>query len=300
MLCKIDFNNKVWDTLENQKLISLIKKFDLNPCVESEVFQEITDLIWEEGTCHPIFFATIPYLIEIAAKHRIEEAKDLWSYLGCWISTHEKYRYETSEEILACFDISLEYAEETCINQIMAVEKLDDTDAQYLYASIFAFARHRLGYMAMSGYKDGFEGTSIAECKKGHLNDVTVYNSGVVAYEEEEKPHKITMLEKTDIVLEAKRNNKWILFERRIQKELDNENTSKEVKSHLELAKTIIGKGVTPQLLMKYAFSLYGSLLYCNGSLQASMRVFHGWDEITCIECGEKFIFADGWCEDRY
>lgn len=297
---KWDFNSKVWDTWENQQLKNLVNNFEKNPYVTSDVFRKITELIWEEGTCYPMFFVTIPYLIEIASKLKIEESKDLWSYLGCWISTHGKYRTGVPEEVLECFDFSLKYAEEACIKQILSVEKLDEEDAQYLYASLFAFAKHRLGYMAMSGYKDDFAGTSIAKCPKGHLNDVTVYNSSIVPYEEKEKPCNITMLEKIDIDYEKQENNKWGLFEKRIQRKINNEDTSTAVRSHLELSKNIIQKGISSNLNMKYAFSLYGSLLYCNGSVNASMRIFHGLDEIACVVCGEKFIFADGWCEDQY
>lgn len=299
MLNKIDFNNKIWDTSYNQKLVVLIKAFELTPSVESDTFEELTDLIWQDGVCEPVFFAAIPYLIEIAAGLRIEDSKDLWSYLGCWIATHEKYRHGVSEEVLKYFDVSLKYAEEACIQQIICVEKLDDTDAWYLYAGLFVFARHRLGYMTMSGYMGDFAGTSVAKCKKGHLNDVTVYHSGIVPYDEKEKPCKITMPEVTDIDIEVNKNNHWNLFGERIQQAIEHESTSDEIKAHLELSKNIIHKGVTSQLLMKYAFSLYGSLLYCNGSVEASMRAFHGWDEITCIECGKKFIFAEGWCEDQ-
>lgn len=297
---KLEFTSKVWDTLENQQLKNLISNFDLHPYVSSDAFQKITGLIWEEGTCYPMFFVTIPYLIEIASRLKIEESKDLWGYLGCWISTHDKYRSGVSKEVLECFDSALKYAEEACIKQILSVEKLDEADAQYLYASLFAFAKHRLGYMAMSGYKDDLAGTSIAKCPKGHLNDVTVYNSGIVPYEEKERPCNIAMLKKIDIAYERQESNKWELFEKRIQREIDNENTSTAVKSHLELSKNIIQKGISPKLNMKYAFSVYGSLLYCNGSFNASMRVFHGLDELVCVECGEKFIFAEGWCEDQY
>ena len=117
---------------------------------------------------------------------------------------------------------------------------------------------------------------------------------------EEEKPCIISEIETIDIHLEMRNDNEWKHFVKRIQRELDNENTSIEVKSHLKLAKYIVERGVTPQLPIRYAFSLYGSLLYCNGSFDAGMRVFHGLDVITCVECGEKFIFADGWCEDRW
>lgn len=297
---KVDVTNSIWSTAENQKLAVFIKEFRLNPSVESDIFQEITELIWQDGVCYPIFFAAIPYLIEIASNLEIEASKDLWNYLGCWISTHKKYRCEVSKEVLECFDLSLKCAEEACIKQIISVEKLEETDAQYLYASLFAFAGHRLGYMTMSGYKDDFAGTSVTECKNGHLNDVTVYNSGIVAYEEEEKPCNIVKIDVNDIPLKAEKDNKWQLLEGRIQRGIDNKNTSKEVRSHLELAKMIISKGVTSRLSIKYAFSLYGSLLYCNGSVEAAMRAFHGWDEIACIECGEKFVFADGWCDDKW
>lgn len=299
-LNKVDFTDKIWDTPENQNLIALLKEFEQYPHVASDAFGEITDFIWDAGTCYPMFFVTVPYLIEIVSGLEIETSKDLWSYLGCWIATQEKYRDGVSEEVLACFDSSLKQAEESCIEQIISVEKFDETDAQYLYASLFAFAKHRLGYMTMSGYKDDLAGTSIAECPQGHLCDVTVYNSGIVAYEEEEKPHNIGVPRTAGINCDGQQNKKWMLFEKRIQREIDNENTSEAVKSYLELSKNILKRGVDSQLDIKHAFSLYGSLLYCNGSFDAAMRVFHGLDEIICPECGEKFIFADGWCEDKY
>ncbi len=296
----INFTNEVWNRPENLKLKELVRKFKLNPYVPSDVFGEITDLIWDAGTCYPMFFVVIPHLIEIASRLKIDESKELWAYLGDWVSTHEKYREGITEDVLKCFDLSLQFAEKACIEQITSVEKLDDTDAQYLYASLFAFVKHRLGYMTMGGYMDAWEGTSVAECPRGHLNDVTVYNSGIAAYEEEEKPCNIKEVETMDIVLEKRKDNEWRRFEKRIQQEIDNKKTGKEVKSHLELSKYIIERGVDSQLPMRYAFSLYGSLLYCNGSIDAGIRVFHGLDEITCAECGEKFVFADGWCEDRW
>ena len=88
-------------------------------------------------------------------------------------------------------------------------------------------------------------------------------------------------------------------MEEKIQMVIDNENTDKEVKAHLQLSKDILSRGVDSRLDIKYAFSVYGSMLYCNGSVDAGMRVFHGLDEITCTECGKKFVFADGWCEDK-
>lgn len=298
MLKKIEYHNKVWDTFENDNIITLIEEFSVNPFVESKTFEKLTDSIWDAGTCKPLFFMVIPYLIEIVSKHDFEITKDLWCYLGGWISMHERYRKGISEDILECFDLALIYAEEKCINQIVASSIINSEDAQYLYASLFAFAKHRLGYMAMGGYKDDIVGTSIAMCPNGHLNDVSIYDSGIVPYEEAEHPCDIADVSLEDVKIESREKNPWICFEKSIQIVMENKSISKEIKSHLELSRHIIKYGVTPKLPMKYAFSLYGSLLYCNGSVDESIRILHGWDKITCLECGEKFIFADGWCED--
>lgn len=300
MIEKINLDSDIWSAAENKQLKSLIEEFALHPYVESDLFREIADCIWESGTCYPMFFVAIPYLVEIAAKFELDDSKALWQYLGCWVSTHEKYRNIVSEEILECFDNSLQYAEEVCIKQLASSELLKETDAQYLYASLFAFARHRLGYMSMSGYKDDFVGTSIAKCPNGHLNDVSIYNSGIVAYEEDESPRSIVDIGEVDIDDEITTNNYWRLFETTIQEKMTDMTTERDVRSHLELAKKIIRKGINPNLRMSYAFSLYGSLLYCAGAHDAGMRIFHGWDEIVCAECGEKFVFADGWCEDEF
>ena len=298
MVKKIGYDNKIWNTLEKERVIDLIEKFRVNPVVESDVFEELMDYIWDSGTCKPLFFAVIPHIIEIASVNDFEAAKDLWCYLGNWIATHEKYREGISDEVLECFDLALECAEERCINQIVSADQMSNIDAQYLYASLFAFAKHRLGYMTMSSYKDGIAGTSIAVCQNGHLNDVTIYNSGIVPYEMAECPHNVREVYIKDIKIEDREDNPWILLGKKIQKGLAIQSTSKAIVSHLKLAQEIIRHGVTPNLSMKYAFSLYGSLLYCNGSFSEGMRILHGWDEFTCLQCGEKFIFADGWCED--
>lgn len=298
MVKKIGYDNKIWNTLEKERVIDLIEKFRVNPVVESDVFEELVDYIWDSGTCKPLFFAVIPHIIEIASVNDFEAAKDLWCYLGNWIATHEKYREGISDEVLECFDLALACAEERCINQIVSADQMSNIDAQYLYASLFAFAKHRLGYMTMSSYKDDIAGTSIAVCQNGHLNDVTIYNSGIVPYEMAECPHNVREVYINDIKIEDREDNPWILLGKKIQKGLAIQSTSKEIVSHLKLAQEIIRHGVTPNLSMKYAFSLYGSLLYCNGSFSEGMRILHGWDEFTCLQCGEKFIFADGWCED--
>lgn len=296
---KIELDDSIWGELGIQNLPELINEFEKNPEVDSEIFYELVDCIWDAGTCEPAFFAAIPHLIDIASKLEFCRAKDLWSYLGSWISTHKKYCEEVPEEILDMFYSSLRYAEKVCIESIFKAGKLSDIDAVYLYAGLFAFSKHDLGYMTMSGYKDDLEGTSVAKCENGHLNDVTVYNSGIVAYEEKELPSSITApdLDSINYHFEKRDDNPWLLFEEGIQKLIKIDSISKEIKAHLRLSELIVKHGVKPDLPVKYAFSLYGSLLLCNGSIDESNRIFHGWDKIICQECGQEFIFADGWCE---
>lgn len=51
-------------------------------------------------------------------------------------------------------------------------------------------------------------------------------------------------------------DNKWAFFEKRIQQEIDYKYTSIEVKSHLELARYIVKRGINSKLSMRYAFLL--------------------------------------------
>lgn len=289
-----------FDKLCNQELVELLNQFEEMPNTESEVFLCIKDYIWEEGTCYSDFFIVVPYLIRIASNLRIHESKDLWSYLGCWTATQEKYRVDISKDVLADFDLALAKAEKACIKQIMSVEKLNDQDAIYLYASLFSFAKHRFGYMTLAGYKDDIVGTSIAECPNGHVTDYSIYNSGIVCYEEHENPCKIPMNDDYNYILSSKSDNPWNEFIPKFRKILLTDSIDEELKSHFNLSCRIAQNGVTPFIEMRYAFSLYGCLLFCNGTIDLSMRVLHGLDIICCSECGESYIFADGWCEDAF
>jgi len=169
----------------------------------------------------------------------------------------------------------------------------------YLYAGAFAFAKHDFGLMGMSGYKDDFPGASLAICDRGHLNDVTVYDPGIVAYEESERPRGIPVVDIAffNYPFTARVNNPWACFEEKILKAMSDETTTDETASHLRLSLLTVRNGVTPDLPMKFAFSLYASLLYCEGAVELSKRMLHGWDRVKCQTCGEDYLFADGWYE---
>ena len=298
MVKKIEYTHKIWNMSENNNICCLIEEFAQEPDTESEIFEEITDCIWDSGSCKPIFYAVIPYLIEIASNLDYNAAKDLWCYLGSWISVQDKYRNDISGDVLELFDLSLKTAQKECIRQIVSVEKIETDDALYLYAGLFAFAKHRIGYMTMGSYKDDIVGVSTTKCRLGHLNDVMVYNSGIVPFDHEECSHDVPMAEFKSSEGNSDPQNPWIDFLDKFENVLNYGEVSEEIKSHLLLAESIVKSGITSALPMRYAFSLYGSLLYCNGSHDEGKRILHGWDKIICDECGEEFVFADGWCED--
>ncbi len=293
-------SNMYFEKLNNKEVAELLHLFEKNPDTESDVFLDLKDCIWQEGICNHDFYIVTPQLIRIAANIDFSVSKDLWSYLGCWISTQEHDRNVVDGEILNAFDLALEYAEKECIKQIRMIEKMDDLDAQYLYASLFAFAKHRFGYMTLAAYKDDIIGTSCAKCPNGHMNDFSIYNSCIVPYEGEEKACDIANV--TDVMEEysKRKDNPWKAFADRFRKIIDLEEVDSQIKKHFELSYNIVCNGVTKDLNLKYAFSLYGCLLYCNGSLKESMRAFHAWDKVCCNECKEYFIFAEGWCEVEY
>lgn len=293
-------DDRHFDKLDNKILVELLVLFEKDPNTNSDVFFEIKDNIWEEGTCYPDFYIMVPQLIRIASGLDISISKDLWSYLGCWISTQKHCRKDVCGEILDDFDKALEYAENECINQICTIEKFDDLDAQYIYASLFSFIKHRLGYMTLASYKDDLVGTSISKCPDGHMNDFSIYNTCIVEYEGEEKACNVTGVEYSLEEFPEKKHNPWRIFLHRFLNIIDSEEISPEIKSHFELSALIVSRGVTQDLDLKYAFSLYGCLLYCNGSFAESMRIFHAWDKVCCNKCKKIFTFAEGWCEDFY
>ena len=119
----------------------------------------------------------------------------------------------------------------------------NDLDAQYLYASLFSFIKHRLGYMTLASYKDDLVGTSISKCPDGHMNDFSIYNTCIVEYEGEEKACNVTGVEYSLEEFPEKRYNPWRIFLHRFLNIIDSEEISPEIKSHFKLSALIVSRG---------------------------------------------------------
>lgn len=293
---KLEFDRKYWDFYDKE-IPTLIKKFSLNANTETEEFRKLMGYIWDAEVCLPPFYAVIPHLIYITSNETFEIAKDLWCYVGAWVSIQSKYRLGVPEEILVCFDDSLKYAESACIKILAEQRSIPEEDAAYLYPALFAFAGHAFGIMALSDYKDGAEGTSLAKCDNGHLIDVTVYDSGIVPYEQEEESRIVPApdLDCFEYPFAKEKENSWSCLMPKIQRAILSKDTSNRIISHMKLSLLILEYGVTPDLPMKFAFSLCGSLLYSERAIDLADRMFHGWDIVKCKICGNEFQFSDHW-----
>lgn len=73
------------------------------------------------------------------------------------------------------------------------------------------------------------------------------------------------------------------LIDNRMQTE-----TSSSIKSHLKIAAKVLEQGVTGKLPMRFAFSVYGSLLYCNGCINSANLFFMGGTKWYALSAGKS------------
>ena len=107
-MLKLDLDSKYW-SLYSEEIVELLDDFSKNINASTIEFSKIRDIIWDQGTCNSSFYAVIPHMIFYASKADYEIAKELWSNIGIWVSTQEKFRCEVPEEVLTVFDNSLKF-----------------------------------------------------------------------------------------------------------------------------------------------------------------------------------------------
>jgi len=295
-MLKLELDSKFWG-LYDEKIPGLLESYSQNISTDTNEFDEIRDYIWDAGACEPPFYAVIPHMIYFASNVDFEIAKELWSNIGIWVSRQENFRTGVPEDVLSIFDSSLRYAEKKCAEVLAEQNQIAHDDARYLFPSLFSFSKHAFGYMALGSYKDETEGTDVATCSQGHEDEFTIFDTGIVPYGVEEEYHIIAPVDSKDFEypFEKSHDNNWSGFLDIIDNKISSDTIPDNILSHLKLARIILENGVTPNLPMRFAFSLCGSLLYCQSTEDSASRMFHGWDMVKCTTCGEEYLFCDHW-----
>nr|WP_302168512.1 hypothetical protein [uncultured Schaedlerella sp.] len=295
-MLKLDLDSKYW-SLYSEEIVELLDDFSKNINASTIEFSKIRDIIWDQGTCNSSFYAVIPHMIFYASKADYEIAKELWSNIGIWVSTQEKFRCEVPEEVLTVFDNSLKFAEKKCAELLAKQIQIVYDDARYLFPTLFSFAGHVFGHMTLSDYMAPIEGADVATCSQGHDEEFSIFDTGIVPDGEKKEHHIIKSVDTEDFEypFEKSSENHWSCFLDVIDEKLSGESITDPIRSHLKLARLIIANGVTSNLPVRFAFSLCGCLLYCKSSEEAANRMFHGWDIVKCKVCGEEYRFCDRW-----
>lgn len=297
MMEKIEFSHPFWKNDDTQLIADLIGKL-WEEKDNDNIILDIDDLVRENDERMPVLYGIIPYIVEIAVNKEAEEAIKIWTYLGCWVYNQNLFRTGIDTFVLKCFDEALKNAEVKLCEYLSKGYKLNESDLEYLYACLFAFAGHDFGCIVVDPFRDYEEGAALARCPNGHLNEFAVYDNGIFLYDEKERKRGLPAVPMGEFAypLEKEQQNSWKILMPLIDNRMQTE-TSSSIKSHLKIAAKVLEQGVTGKLPMRFAFSVYGSLLYCNGCINSANRFFHGWDEVVCPVCGEKYVFADYWCD---
>jgi len=296
MLKRIGFSNKFWGNYDTKLISSLIEKLWKKNNIDN-IILDIDDLVREDDKRTPVLYGIVPYIVEIAVKKETKETKKIWNYLGCWVFNQNQFRAGINTLVLEYFDEALKFAESRLCEFLSKGYKIDMPELENLYTCLFAFAGHDFGCMVVDTFRDYEEGYASCRCKNGHLNEFAVYDNGVFSYNENEKEKDIFVVPQNELEypFEKEHKNNWKIFIPQIDKCMQTE-TSLSIKSHLRIAMKVLEQGITKHLPMRFAFSVCGSLLYCNGCTNCANRFFHAWDKVVCSVCAEEYIFADYWC----
>lgn len=304
MLNQIPLNSHLWNQLEigclenRQTTQELLLQFAENPDTESELFLELHGRIFDSNTCLSVFYLALPYLIDIADKAPLPSALELWAWLGSFLAEGVQRREDLPAEVLTVYEEWLHYGAEECLNLICQKDISDASDLPHLLATPLAMINPAFGYVSSSAVKDdmGYDTELAATCPKGHICSYTLTDSEISnALGHQGTAPSSCLYEKESSEMAQVEINIWTS----LSTELKHSSTANRL--YADLAQKIGEKGITANTPVPLTLILYGCLLEHFGldetDHQLAQRCFHLMNIVTCPECGEEFIFADGWRE---
>lgn len=299
MLNKVELDCSIWSEFGADEVPILLKKFFENPDINSQYFRALLDQMSDSLVCKPTLFLTIPHLIEFASTNPFAKMIDVWCHIGICIACATEYKGNIPSSILDLYNCAINYAEKIYPNILVSNQNLLCPKGHYLFSALFGFARHDLGKIGLGNFfANDSVGESIVFCKNGHENDVIIFSDTTIApIEKYKRKYKTAPVYNADtqVIISTRNPNPWEIFVDPLKGMLLSMDIPCEIKTHIQVAIKVAECGVSPQIPMKCAFSLLGSLLYWCGMKQFALRAFHSWDTICCEVCGEPFCFADQW-----
>lgn len=296
---KIALGHEAWRQAENAPMEpaiwELVEQFQECPDIsmDSDVFAELCERICESNTIYPAFYLVFPYLVDIVMGLEAGQARQLWEWMGAWISeSYQPYASKLPREVMETYRESLATAERAVLDFISRYDFSScGNSIHYLLGAPFAFVRPEFGYLSAMFDTELIEETA---CPAGHMETYTIRRKGMkdssgrsVSPQEDSWEGIRGQLDRMPV----RNANPWARLLPLIGTFEDCEAKS--------VAEAVCKKGLGTEAPFQAAVFLYLYLLQNisrdKGDTQFSKLCFQMFQKVSCPVCGASFAFIDGW-----
>lgn len=296
---KIAFGHEAWRQAENvhmePAIWELVEQFQECPdtSMDSDVFAELCERICESNTIYPAFYLVFPYLVDIVMGLDAGQARDLWEWMGAWISeSYQPYASKQPREVMEVYRESLAAAEKAVLNFISRYDFSScGNSIHYLLGAPFAFVKPEFGYLSTMFDTELQEETV---CPAGHMETYTIRKNGM------KDSSGRSVLRQADSWegirgqidgMPVRNANPWVRL-----LPLIGTFEACEAKT---VAEAVCRKGLGRETPFQAAVFLYLYLLQNisrdREDIRFSKLCFQMFQKVSCPVCGAGFAFIDGW-----
>lgn len=298
-LRKIPLDNEFWTQSEpaytGPSVCDLLRQFEACPDTgrDSEVFAELCERICESNTIYPVFYLVFPYLVDLVVRQPAEQAKELWEWMGAWLSEgYQAYASRMPREVMDVYQESLILAERAVLDFISQYDFASCRDSVgYLLGAPFAFVNPEFGVLSTMHDMEIWLETS---CPGGHTSLCTVQRRGITDSSERSVFHSEVCWRELRGRLDrmpVRSPNPWDSL---LPLPARAEEGEKK-----QIAAAVCQKGISGDSPRSAAVFLYSYLLEslspCEEEVQFARVCYRLLDKISCPECGVSYTVIDGW-----
>ena len=295
---KIAWGHEAWmqaeDAHSEPAIWELVEQFQECPdtSTDSDVFMELCERICESNTIYPAFYLVFPYMVDIVTREPEEAARELWMWMGAWLSdSYQSYASKMSEVVMEVYRESLIVAEVAVLDFISRHDFSSYVDFHYLLGAPFAFVRPKFGYLS-TVLDTEFE--EEASCPGGHIESYNIRRKGITDSSDRYVSVREISWKEIRVLLEkmpVRHPNPWDV----LLPVIDAFENCEEK----QIAEAVCKKGISRETPFRIAVFLYIYLLQ-NISRNKEEILFSKncrrmFDKISCPVCGVHFTFIDGW-----